>query len=75
MNDHSQLFRLLALLLDYPRAELREESLGLHALIRTCELPEALRAFGISGGKRGGMAKLFMSHPPIPERIAALQKF
>ncbi|RLR65369.1 nitrate reductase molybdenum cofactor assembly chaperone, partial [Pseudomonas aeruginosa] len=25
MNDHSQLFRLLALLLDYPRAELREE--------------------------------------------------
>lgn len=43
MNDHSQLFRLLALLLDYPRAELREESLGLHALIRTCELPEALR--------------------------------
>lgn len=26
MNDHSQLFRLLALLLDYPRAELRERA-------------------------------------------------
>ena len=31
MNDHSQLFRLLALLLDYPRAELREESSALCA--------------------------------------------
>ena len=35
------------------------------------ELPEALRAFGISGGKR--VSQLFMSHPPIADRIAALQ--
>ena len=37
------------------------------------QLPETLSAFGISGGKRSGIQKLFMSHPPIPERIAALQ--
>ena len=36
------------------------------------ELPEALQAFGISGGKRSVM-RLFMSHPPIPERIEALR--
>ncbi|GAH43119.1 unnamed protein product, partial [marine sediment metagenome] len=35
-------------------------------------LPKAVQAFGISG--EGGMARLFMSHPPILERIAALQK-
>ena len=37
------------------------------------ELPEAMRAFGISGARAGGFKKLFMSHPPISERIAALQ--
>ena len=36
------------------------------------ELPEALRAFGISGGKKG-LTKLFMSHPPISARIEALR--
>jgi heat shock protein HtpX len=35
-------------------------------------LPEALEAFGISGGKRS-FGRLFLSHPPIPERIAALR--
>ena len=35
-------------------------------------LPKALVAFGIAG--EGGVARLFMSHPPIAERIAALQK-
>jgi heat shock protein HtpX len=34
-------------------------------------LPKAIQAFGISG--EGGMARLLMSHPPIPERIAALR--
>ena len=34
-------------------------------------LPKALQAFGISGD--GGISRLFMSHPPITERIAALQ--
>lgn len=38
------------------------------------ELPDQLAAFGISGGIKGGMTKLFMSHPPLEERIAALQK-
>ncbi len=41
---------------------------------RPGELPEALQAFGISGGGKQKMMRLFMSHPPIPERIAALQK-
>lgn len=36
------------------------------------QLPEAMRAFGIAGGKPGIM-KLFMSHPPISERIEALR--
>jgi heat shock protein HtpX len=34
------------------------------------ELPHQLAAFGINGG---GVTKLFMSHPPLPERIAALE--
>ena len=38
------------------------------------QLPESLEAFGISGGRRTGFARLLMSHPPIPERIEALQR-
>jgi heat shock protein HtpX len=34
-------------------------------------LPQALQAFGITGG--GGVMALFASHPPIESRIAALQ--
>lgn len=34
-------------------------------------LPKAVQAFGISGNS--GVARLFMSHPPIEERIAALR--
>lgn len=34
-------------------------------------LPENMSAFGISGGK--SMMRLFMSHPPLEERIAALR--
>ena len=37
------------------------------------QLPEALQAFGISGGRQK-MLHLFMSHPPIPERIEALRR-
>jgi heat shock protein HtpX len=37
-------------------------------------LPEAMRAFGISGGRIGGLGRLFMSHPPLEERIVALQR-
>jgi nitrate reductase delta subunit len=43
MDTHSQLLKLSALMLDYPRVELREESLALHALIRTCDLSEKQR--------------------------------
>jgi heat shock protein HtpX len=35
-------------------------------------MPNELRAFGISGG--GGMMRLFMSHPPLEERIEALRR-
>ncbi len=37
-------------------------------------LPDSLKAFGIRGASRRGLARLFMSHPPLEERIAALQK-
>jgi heat shock protein HtpX len=37
------------------------------------ELPDRLAAFGISGRVGQGLMKLFMSHPPIEERIAALR--
>jgi len=37
------------------------------------QLPESMEAFGIAGGKRS-MMHWFMSHPPIADRIAALQK-
>jgi len=36
-------------------------------------LPKQLAAFGIGGGPGSGLSRLFMSHPPLDERIAALQ--
>lgn len=36
------------------------------------QLPERLAAFGISGGK-GSVMNLFMSHPPLDVRLAALR--
>jgi len=36
-------------------------------------LPQQLAAFGITGGEEGGFQRLFMSHPPLEERIAALE--
>lgn len=36
-------------------------------------LPSQFAAFGIAGEKPGSIAKLFMSHPPLDERIAALR--
>ena len=47
---------------------------ALRALQRSNEpndMPEELAAFGINGGQ---VKRLFMSHPPLEERIAALQK-
>lgn len=36
-------------------------------------LPDQMAAFGISGGIGQGLKRLFMTHPPLAERIAALQ--
>ena len=36
-------------------------------------LPEQLEAFGISGGMAAGLKSLFMSHPPLADRIEALR--
>lgn len=38
------------------------------------QLPESLEAFGISGRAGRGIKRLLMSHPPIAERIDALQR-
>jgi heat shock protein HtpX len=37
------------------------------------QLPSEMQAFGINGGLGAGLRKLFMTHPPLQERIAALQ--
>lgn len=38
------------------------------------DLPEQLEAFGINGRIGSGFKRLFMSHPPLDERIAALRR-
>jgi heat shock protein HtpX len=38
------------------------------------QMPESLKAFGINGEKPGGLQQLFMSHPPLEKRIAALEQ-
>jgi len=43
----------------------------LKANVEPPRLPEHMKAFGIAGGS--GFTRLFMSHPPLDERIAALQ--
>ena len=37
------------------------------------EMPDTLVAFGISGVSKSSLAKAFMTHPPLEERIAALK--
>jgi len=37
-------------------------------------LPDQMAAFGISGSRGQGLKRLFMTHPPLDERIKALQK-
>jgi len=46
----------------------------LKAAHEPAQLPDQLAAFGISGSRDGGWKRLFMSHPPLGERIAALQQ-
>jgi heat shock protein HtpX len=38
-------------------------------------MPPQMQAFGINTGGGSGFMRLFMSHPPLDERIAALQSF
>jgi len=38
------------------------------------QLPEAVEAFGVRGRTGMGIKRLFMSHPPLEERIAALHQ-
>ncbi len=40
---------------------------------RTAPLPDQMAAFGIAGGLGSGIKRLFMTHPPLEERIAALK--
>ncbi|MBK6672260.1 MAG: protease HtpX [Proteobacteria bacterium] len=55
----------------------RQNMIGaLEALQRQREpqgLPANMAAFGINGGVPSGLRKLFMSHPPLEERIAVLK--
>ncbi len=37
-------------------------------------LPDQMSAFGISGTTGGGLKRLFMTHPPLEERIEALKR-
>jgi heat shock protein HtpX len=36
-------------------------------------LPDQMAAFGISGRMKQGISRLFMTHPPLEERIEALK--
>jgi heat shock protein HtpX len=40
---------------------------------RGAAMPRQLQAFAINGGAPGGFLRLFMSHPPLEERIASLR--
>jgi len=46
----------------------------LKAAHEPAQLPDQMAAFGISGRRDGGWKRLFMSHPPLAERIVALQQ-
>nr|WP_279380204.1 protease HtpX [Sphingosinicella soli] len=43
------------------------------AALHPAPLPDRMAAFGIAGGVGSGLKRLFMTHPPLEERIAALQ--
>lgn len=50
---------------------------ALEALKRAHEpegLPQQIAAFGINGGTPSGLRRLFLSHPPLDERIDALRR-
>jgi heat shock protein HtpX len=43
-------------------------------LQRSGPLPDKMAAFGINGGLGSGLKRLFTTHPPLEERIAALSR-
>jgi heat shock protein HtpX len=45
----------------------------LQSIHEPSRLPDQMVAFGINGGLAEGMRKLFMSHPPLSQRIEALR--
>ena len=45
----------------------------LKAQMHPAQLPDQMAAFGISGGLAHGLKRLFMTHPPLDERIARLR--
>ncbi|MNC93078.1 Protease HtpX [compost metagenome] len=55
----------------------RQRMIGaLRALQRVhqpADLPGSMKAFGIAGGVGAGFKRLFLSHPPLEERIATLE--
>jgi heat shock protein HtpX len=53
----------------------REKMIGALQRLKadTTPLPDQLAAFGISGKTRGGLLRLFTTHPSIDERIARLR--
>ncbi|MGD8443112.1 MAG: protease HtpX [Desulfobacterales bacterium] len=46
----------------------------LRASINKLHLPDEMAAFGISGARKRGLAALFATHPPLEDRIRALQE-
>ncbi len=46
---------------------------ALKASVGQPHLPDQMAAFGISGGTKGGIARFFMTHPPLDARIEALK--
>ncbi|MDR4515210.1 protease HtpX [Nitrosomonas sp.] len=46
----------------------------LQMTVKQPHLPDQLAAFGIAGGIGSGLKSLFMSHPPLEDRIAALRE-
>jgi heat shock protein HtpX len=55
------------------RAQMVSALERLRASVEEPHLPDQLAAFGVSGGRASGLKRLFMTHPPLEERIAALQ--
>lgn len=55
----------------------RESMIGalqrLQAAYEPSALPDQIKSFGVSGGAGLGLKRLFMSHPPLAERIEALR--